>query len=85
MSYVALSRVKSLGGLNILAIKDSNILTLKPKKAPCDDDAVRELHRLRLMKIGISEDEEMENILSWLLDYPMCNSCKQWVCYCKCV
>lgn len=46
MSYVALSRLKSLAGLRIINIKDNNVLTIKPEKPPCDENAARELYRL---------------------------------------
>lgn len=84
MTYVALSRIKSLDGLNLLAVKDTNVLTLKPNQTPCDDDAVRELSRLRLRKIGIVEETELMEILDWITDFPVCVNCMKWICKCVC-
>lgn len=84
MSYVALSRVKTIDGLRILGLKEKNVLTLEPGKAPCSDDAVRELYRLRLMKIGIADYDEVSPLLDWILDYPTCINCRKWICLCTC-
>lgn len=55
-----------------------------PNKTPCDEDAVRELHRIRLFKVGIVNEDEAEEILNWILDFPECVSCRKWVCQCIC-
>jgi hypothetical protein len=85
MSYVALSRLKTLSGLNLLGIKEKNILTWDKNKSPCDELAVRELYRLRLSKIGIRDLVEVNTLLDWITEYIECVSCKKWICKCVCV
>ncbi|OXA37750.1 ATP-dependent DNA helicase PIF1 [Folsomia candida] len=71
MGYVALSRLKSSSGLRIIGVNETNILTLKKNAAPCDEDALRELYRLRLMKIQVDENE-IHDLLNWVCEYPIC-------------
>lgn len=81
MSYVALSRLKSSGGLRMIGLNEKNILTLKKNASPCDED--EDLYRLRLMKIGM-RDSEFEDLLKWIVEYPICITCKNWVRACLC-
>lgn len=76
--------MKTKEGLRILGLKEKNILTLAPNKTPCDEDAVKELYRLRIMKIGIVLDNEVQEMLEWILDFPNCFNCKKWICQCTC-
>lgn len=84
MGYVALSRLKSSSGLRIIGVNETNILTLKKNAAPCDEDALRELYRLRLMKIQVDENE-IHDLLNWVCEYPVCLICKKWICGCVCI
>lgn len=65
------------------SVEKRNILTLKKDAEPCDREAVKEIYRLRLMKIGM-EENDIESMLVWITEYPMCCCCKKWVCACKC-
>lgn len=87
LAFVAMSRVRTFNGLYITEVDDSKLLVNKKKVGPCSPEPLKELYRLKLLDfLGCTESEIdfLDDLVTWVTEYVMCNKCKLWKCLCTC-